>query len=85
MNNYCGHEGDVCEDCALTGKLCLDTGGDWECSPGVTCGSANCPNGCCQSNTCLNYILQSISACGKGGVPCKACNSTQTCNLGSCN
>src|SRR5580704_16942982 len=50
----------------------------------AACGSSNnctptsCPNGCCNAGTCVAGT--SSNACGKGGVTCQLCGSSQTCS-----
>jgi hypothetical protein len=45
------------------------------------CNPGNC-SGCCQGSTCAAGAAS--DACGKGGLPCVACASSQKCEKGSC-
>jgi len=47
------------------------------------CSASTCPNGCCAQGQCITQRTK--SACGTGGVACKACGGCQTCGpSGAC-
>ncbi len=68
----CGPEGDAC----ASTLNCV--AGICRCAAGGLC------NGCCDGNTCLSSGQQTLTLCGKGGLACKSCATTNPCVTGSC-
>ena len=55
----------------------------WGGAPGPTCGPANCPNGCCNGNTCVTN--RTNTNCGAAGAICAPCAACFQCsNAGAC-
>ena len=70
QNTACGSGGAQCQNCTNLGDVCTANA----CVPASPkCTAANCPNGCCQNDTCVGGI--SNDACGTGGVACSNCNA----------
>lgn len=74
-NDYCGRDGGFCSRCdTVNGQQC--TNGRCIGTTGA-CTAANCPNGCCSGNTCVQQ--QTNAQCGLGGAQCATCTGA-TCN-----
>ncbi len=81
----CGSAGNSCTACAST-EQCTGAGACAampmpDAGPG-SCDAANCPDGCCQGNSCVTRTT--ASQCGHGGTTCAACGSGRTCESGTC-
>lgn len=63
----CGHGGEACVDCSLTGEVCDAATHACKASD---CGPATCP-GCCASGTCRPGTFD--AECGAGGGACENC------------
>jgi hypothetical protein len=79
--------GNTKEACGSGGLACVicegkDTCAQGQCLPfGDKCNPTNCM-GCCQADSCVAGDQK--ESCGKGGLPCEACASSQKCEKGSC-
>ena len=69
--NECGGGGQVCENCASVGGVCISQGGfGGFCENNNFCGPQSC-QGCCEGNTCLPGA--DPTACGSFGEFCTDC------------
>ena len=72
----CGTGGQNCIACQA-GETCASG----KCTPGGSCGPANCA-GCCSGNQCQPG--NTFQECGAGGGTCKTCSAGQACSSGVC-
>jgi hypothetical protein len=77
LNTSCGINGVECQQC--TGSNNCNNG---QCTP--ACSWVNCPNGCCDGNTC-NPGKYDEGNCGTNGEVCKSCGANEVCSGGVCN
>lgn len=79
--------GNTQEACGSGGLPCVvcegkDSCAQGQCLPyGDKCNPTNCM-GCCKADSCVAGDTK--EACGKGGLACEACASSQKCEQGSC-
>jgi hypothetical protein len=80
--------GTVASACGSSGLPCILCENSTVCAHGQclptspTCNTTTCPAGCCQGDVCVDGTT--LDACGKGGLPCAKCGSTQTCEDRAC-
>ena len=81
----CGSRGQACINCDALGQKCAALSGPpgGKCEGAPSCNPTNCAKGCCTADgKCVGGVDQ--TACGIGGLLCKGCGASETCEAGKC-